>query len=240
MVLAILAILFCVVYTLKLDSNPKIVQTTPNGTLFLQNINTYERAANTLFKNSVLNLNKITINSSGIAKSLKQQFPELADVSIALPLIGHRPVVYITPSQPALVLSNSSGKFVLGSNGIALLKGDLPSSLQGQLPVVDDQTDSQIVLGKTALSSRSTQFIEDVYKQLITQKQKVGTLSLPPKANELDVGLKGQQYYVKMDISGDAREQVGTYLATKKYLARTNATPTVYIDVRVNGRAYYK
>ncbi len=66
-------------------------------------------------------------------------------------------------------------------------------------------------------------------------------MTLPVGTSELDVRLAGQPYSVKFNLeSGTARQQAGTFLATESKLKSQNVTPAEYIDVRVDGRAYYK
>src|SRR3990167_11071266 len=48
-ILATLAIVFSIFYSLKLDSNPKVVQIKSSGNLFLHDEHTYQQAAHKLF-----------------------------------------------------------------------------------------------------------------------------------------------------------------------------------------------
>jgi hypothetical protein len=52
--------------------------------------------------------------------------------------------------------------------------------------------------------------------------------------------INGAGYFVKFNLHGDAREEAGSYLAVKDYLASNQKTPGEYVDVRVENRAYYK
>jgi hypothetical protein len=65
---------------------------------------------------------------------------------------------------------------------------------------------------------------------------------LPAASRELDIHLTGLPYFVKFNLNdnADAKQQVGTFLATRKYLTTHNITPTQYVDARVLGRVYYK
>jgi hypothetical protein len=66
-------------------------------------------------------------------------------------------------------------------------------------------------------------------------------MTLPPATSELDVRVAGQPYFIKFNLqSGDARQQAGTFLATQSHLQSQNIVPSTYIDVRVDGRSYYK
>ena len=69
----------------------------------------------------------------------------------------------------------------------------------------------------------------------------ITSMTLPPAADELDVHLTGVNYYIKFNLANDdARQQVGTFLATQAQLKSQGITPGQYIDVRVDGRAYYQ
>ncbi len=240
-ILAVFVIVGSVFYSLGLNSNPIIVQASNNGNLFLQDTNTYRQAAHTFFNHSILNKNKITVNVSGITTQLKQQFPELAGVTITIPVISHRPMVYIVPSQPSLILRAKNGTYILNNTGLAVLPIARAKNISSlKLPTVDDRSNVAVVQGKTALPKDNVHFITTAYAQLQAQKLSVSNLTLPPLASEIDLRLKGQKYYIKMDMLGDAKEQVGAVIATQQYLKKINQTPTAYIDVRVEGRVYIK
>ena len=241
-IIATAAILLSLLYALELSTNPIIVQPSGANSVFLQPINTYQQAARKLFDQSLLNKNKITVNVSGITVKLKKQFPELSNVTITLPIFSHRPLVYIIPSQPSLLITSSkSVTYVLNDSGVAVLAASqAPHLAELKLPKVDDHSNLSIRLGQAVLSSNDVSFISTVSEQLQAQKQSVKSLTLPSLAEELDLQLEGQNYNVKMDMQGDAKEQVGTLLATIKHLKYTGQTPSSYIDVRVSGRAYYK
>ncbi len=241
MILSVAAIVISFLYVLRLDSNAKVIQSGDTNNVFLQNINTYQQAAHKLFNDSILNSNKITVNISGITRTLQDQFPELANVSITLPLIGHEPLVYITPSQPALVLNNTSGSYVLNDKGVAIIQSyQVPDLAQLNLPTLNDQSGLDVSAGQPALPASELKFITSVYAQFLAQKQRIQTLTLPALASELDVRLKGQSFIIKMHMQGDAAEQVGSFEATFVKLRAAQQLPRSYFDVRIAGRVYYK
>lgn len=240
-ILATAAIVISLLYALGLNSNPIIIQTAGSKNVFLQTNNTYSQSAHKLFNQSLLNKNKITVNVNGITSQLKQQFPELSNVTITLPIFSHQPLIYIVPSQPSVIINGKNGKYILNDSGIAVLPlSKAKNVLELKLPTVDDRSNLTIIPGRAALTSGNVSFITIVYAQLLVQKQSVKELSLPLLANELDLQLAGKNYIIKMDMQSSAKEQVGTLLATIKHLDAGGQTPSTYIDVRVSGRAYYK
>lgn len=239
-VLAGLVILISLGYVLTLNSNPKIIQPADSGSIFLQDINTYKNAAHKLFNQSFLNKNKITVNVSGVTAQLQNQFPELENVSITLPLIGHSPIVYINPSSPAIVLNAQNGSYVLNDKGIAIIPAYRVKNLSDlNLPTIDDKSNISVILGQGTLSTQDISFIKKVFNQLNAQKVTVGSIVLPSSAEELDIKVKGKPYFIKMNMLGDAREEVGAYLAANANLQKQNKQISYY-DVRVEGRVYYK
>lgn len=243
--LAILLIvaLICAVATVSLSSDAKIVPvTTSSNQAFLQPVNTYQAAADKLLADSILNRNKITADTDRVSQQLLAHFPELKTATVSLPLLGHRPVIYLEPAQPALILSQGTTSYVIDSTGRALMQLQPNSSIaKAGLPVVTDQGNLTVKLKQIALSSDTVTFVQIIVQQLAAKHFTVTTMSLPPAASELDVHLASQPYFIKFNLeNNDPLQQVGTFLATQAHLAGQNITPGQYFDVRVDGRAYYQ
>lgn len=244
-IIAALLIIVALANILRLSSNAKIVVLASGaGKEFLQNTAVYQQAASKLFAGSALDSNKITADVSGISTRLKQEFPELASVSITLPLMSHRPIVYIAPSRPLLILSATDGQsYIIDENGRAAMAATkLPTGVNLQLPLVHDKSGLAVRIGSVALPQDQADFIADVSAQLAAEHVMVASFTLPPAASELDAQPNGEPYIVKFNMhsSATARQQVGTYLAVAQQLQQSHVTPSSYIDVRISGRAYYK
>lgn len=236
-IIAVSAILACIIYTFILDSNPKIIQINSSGAVFLQDIHSYEVAAHNLFKETLLNSNKITVNVNGITKKIEEQFPELEKVSITIPVISHRPIVYLTASRPILILNSSNGNYIINNRGIALLPTHKAAeSYKKGLVTLKDPSDIIVKLGKTVIPAQYVSFITEVEYQLEAAKIPIEEFELTDRHGEIHLKLQGKSYYIKMNLAGDAREQTGATIA----LLRTKPSIKQYIDVRVSGRAYYR
>lgn len=235
------AIVVSVINVLSLAPNAKLLplQSSESGS-FLRNQATYQAAADKLLTGSIWNRNKITIDTGTFDRQMEQQFPELSSVSVALPLLAHRPVVYLQPAQPALVLAADNGSFVVDNRGKALLTAD-GSAAQSKLPQVVDQSGLQVQLNHQVLSSENVSFIQTVIAQLAARHVTISSMVLPAGSSELDAHLAGQTYLIKFNLHDDTpRQQAGTFLATIAQLQRKHTLPSKYIDVRVPGRAYYQ
>ncbi len=243
MFIAGVALIVCVLYTLHLNENPKVVTLVPSTTgYFLQPTDIYQSAAAKAFSQSMLNNNKVTVNTVQIQQKLQQQFPELSEVSVTIPLMSHRPIVYIAPTTPSLILATVNGSFILDSNGQALLTTSQVADVEKMgLPTVIDQSAIKVKTGDTALAGTEVSFIQTVVAELKAKQIDIESISLPSAAYQLDVKPRGVGYYVKFNMhEATARQQAGTFLAVRERLSSQGITPGSYIDVRLDGRAYYK
>lgn len=241
-----LVVLASAVYATTLSTTPKIVALGHAASSpFLQKNSVYSQAAEVLLRKSPSSRNKITINAQAIAAEMEQQFPELTDVSVALPLVGHHPTIYIQPTGAAFILATAGhGSFLVDDSGRALVNvNQVPSLVRLRLPVVQDQSGLAVSRGAAVLPATSVSFIKTVIGQLGAKQVALTGLVLPASASELDVQVRdgGHSYRVKFNTqTNNARQQVGTYLAVRQKLQAGNTAPASYVDVRVAGRAYYK
>jgi len=243
LIILLLAIFMSVISAISLSPHAKVLPLkTDNNNLLLHDQSAYQAAADHLLTASIWNRNKLTINTGKIEKQLTAQFPELASTTVTLPLLAHRPLIYIETAQPALLLSTADGTYMLDASGKALLTGAQLGRFNNlTLPLVTDQSGLRVQLNHQVITSQNVGFIQTVVAQLAARHLTIATMTLPATASELDVQVAGQPYFVKFNLaSNTARQQAGTYLATAAQLQKQGITPAQYIDVRVEGRAYYK
>jgi hypothetical protein len=232
--------LICVGKVLYVSGSPKIVVEqagTTAGETFLQSKDVYAAAAAKDFTSGLANHLKLTADVTDISQRLLQQFPELENVSVVLPLIGNRPLVYLTPAQPSLIMQTTEGSnFALNSSGLALAQ---VSQIPADGLVVRDQTGSHPSPGKQVLPGATVSFIKTVAYQLKAAKLQPESFTLPAtSAYELDVKLAGKPYEVRFNLQANALQQSGAVVAAIGHLGDTG--PSQYIDARVPERIYYK
>ncbi len=239
-------LLAIVVYQLQLSSTPHVVSIIPaSDAPFLQDTRVYQLAAGKLIDESVTNRNKLTINTSGIAADMRQQFPELQSVTVGLPFLGDRPTIYVRPADPALVLVAAGDSFVIDQRGRALTEARSQAQMTRlNIPTVTDQSNLSFKLGDQVLSRQTTMFIRTIAQQHRAHNTDIKAMTLPPAASELDVYLADAPYFIKYNIQDNdklaAVQQTGNYFAVRKHLAGKNLIPQQYVDVRLQGRVYYK
>lgn len=237
------AIVLSIGYLLTLNINPKVVPLSSGSTSkLLRGSAEYTKYAHELLAASLLNRTKITIDANGFEAAMKKHFPELSDVVVILPIMGRRPIVQLQAATPALILQVTNGEsYLIDVNGRAIM---LSSSLNDvkslELSTVLDQSGLSVEIGKGILTTSDVSFMATVISQLKVKNIYIESMTLPTIASELHVRVTGQAYYIKFDLHGNARLQLGAYLALKQKLDNDHITPREYIDVRVEEKVYYK
>ncbi len=243
-IFAVIIILFvAVLYEMHLSSNANINIVQPMSYQYLpHSLSAYSKVIAKSINSSLYNSFKLTLNATDIATNLEANFPEIKYVSVTIPLIGSTPNVYLQFRNPELIYSTPNGSYIVDSNGIIVAPIQALSSAEiAKLYTIQTLSTEPMTDGRQVLTPQNVSFIQTVGIALSEKKVTVSKMMLAPAAEELDVYPLGQPYYVKFNIhQTDALQQVGTYLATVATLKQQNKTPSQYIDVRVDGRAYYK
>lgn len=226
--------LVCAGKILLLTPNSKIVVSDAKQDLQLP-VAVYAGRADTLLKSSVLNTNKITLNANGIARDMKQSYPELSSVVVAVPMIGNRPIVYVTPSRAAFMLEAPRGMYTIADNGYVLARLAAPEK---GLVVLAETSARQPEPGKQFLPASTVTFASVVAYQLEKAGYSISRMELPGNAPyELQMQLTGKSYKLRFNVQADALLQSGAAVAT---LQQKTVQPSEYLDARVPGKVYYK
>lgn len=238
----VVAALVSAVNVLTLSPTAKVMPLDGSTSSFLRPVPVYEQAANKILAGSIWNRNKVTVDTSELNKQLQAQFPELANLSVTIPLLAHRPLIYVEPARPALIMQAANGSFVIDSTGKTLARDDGSKVIQElKLPQLNDQSGLKLRLNRQALPAQNVSFIQNITAQLAAKQLAISGMTLPGGASELDVQVAGQPYFVKFNLQrDDPRGQAGTFLATIGALHKQNINPAKYVDVRADGRAYYQ
>ncbi len=241
--MSLIAIILSSLYTTTLSTTPRIDFDTTTNTGVLRPTSEYLSAAEVILSSSIVNMSKITINTDEVGSKLEQQFPELSDVVVSLPLIGRRPIISIVPATPAIILeSNSGGSFIVDTQGRALIPADTISadSLLDTLPRVKDQAGLEASVGAQLLPRDFVAFISQLHSSLSGKGYVITGIDLPVTVNEVHVYAQDTNYFIKFNSELDVLQQVGTYIALSESLNRQGTQVNEYIDVRVAERAFYR
>ncbi len=236
--------LIAIIVGLGLSTRANIDIVQPNGFSYMpHSLAQYQETASLAISSSVFNRFKTTISSNDIAVYMEQRYPEIAYVAVTVPLFGFTPTVHIQLAKPVLIYSvDNAGSYLVSSSGFIVAGAtSVPQSELKGLPDVNTVNSVPYKNQVQVLTSASVTFIETVEQALAIKGVLITKMNLVPMAEELDVYPKGAPYFIKFNLNqSDALSQVGTYLATIANLKKQNILPSQYIDVRLDGRAYYK
>lgn len=91
------------------------------------------------------------------------------------------------------------------------------------------------------ITNRTKEFIAQVEKDLADLGYKVTRVAVPAgKRREIDVYVDGVQYYIKMNVDRGAGVSAEDTDRMIRYIASLPGIVPGYVDVRVEGKAYYK
>lgn len=203
--------------------------------------NNYAEFVDGIINKSLSNKTKITINTKAIEKELLDNFPEVDNASLSLPIVGRRPNLILSVRRPVAVLIAGPDSYIIDSRGFIVSDiKDLALSERQKLPVIIDESGMEVKVGTQILPSDTIDFILNAKHQVESKSLSINKLVLPVRLNELDIYINDQNYYIKTDTTGDARVQLGGYFAVSNSLRSKGISPSEYIDVRVEEKVFYK
>ena len=240
----VIAVVVSLGYISTLDLNPRIVLIDGqevSKAVNLRDQSVYQAAAQDYIKGSIVNRSKFLIDSDGLSREMKKQFPEIAAATVTLPIMGRRPVIELQATRPAFILTSGSTSMLIGTNGVALVNiKDAADVSALNLHAVSDESGVQLEAGKAALPQEQAQFISIIIEQLEKQGFQIESLTIPKSPYDLNVRIKGKGYYGKFNILEDPLQQAGSFIALSKKLENDKINPSEYIDVRVGERVFYR
>jgi cell division septal protein FtsQ len=228
------AVLIALLYSLALSNRPKVI----SSSSAYHDSSVYQTAASQQLA-SLKNRNKITFDQKGLAEALQSRFPEIAAVQTELPLFSQRPTIRLTVAQPSFFLNSPGHSYIISAAGKAVASAnDIPRVRD--LQNIQDQSGYKVISGQQILSTGSVAFINTVIAECARARVPISSLNLPRTPQELDLHAKDQPYYVKFYLDGDALTQTGQFLAARARFKQGTQPPAQYLDVRANGKIFYK
>lgn len=197
--------------------------------------NEYQRTATSYFDAHPLQRFRFMLSSDGLNVALQRAHPEIdASVVSNMPgLAAHRLTIQLRTAIIRWQLGDA--QYFVDQRGVMFQQatGPIPSL------VVTDESGLSAATQQIA-SRRMLQSIGQIVGQISSQGLgsidkvviPVGTL------REVDISLKGRAYRLKMSIDRDARQQVSDAGNALRYIDDHALSPR-YIDVRVEGKAFY-
>ncbi|HET9721522.1 MAG TPA: hypothetical protein VFP32_00630 [Candidatus Saccharimonadales bacterium] len=230
----IIALVFVVGYSLIVNPSPNVIA----NSYAYHPAQSYASAASAQL-GSLKNHNKISFNEQAVILALQKQFPEISGAQVELPFFSQKPTIRLNIAEPSFKLTSGGQTYIIDSQGIVVAKAtDMPNVKN--LPSVVDQSGFSANVGKRVLDYSAVGFINTVIAQCQKAKVPISQLTLPPLPQEMDLRTTDQPYYVRFYLGGDPMVQTGQFLALRNQFSKNHNAPSQYLDVRVDGKVFFK
>lgn len=202
----------------------------------------YEQEIDKQLKSSIFYRDKITFSSDNLSKSIREQFPEVNDIKIIIPLLRHRPIIEISLAKPTAKLVTAQKTYILDEEGRALFEEKYASAQLNTdtLLTINDNSDNEIKLGKPALTERQIAYIREVIGQTSAKGFKPRAFALSGGGTAVDVRFEGLDYFVKFSFEADPKQSSGAFVAVSKHFKQSGGHPQQYIDLRIPEKAFIR
>lgn len=176
-----------------------------------------------------------SVDTAAMSRYVQAVHPEVASVAVARTKNGIRHV--LTLRQPILSWTTRKGQFYVDATGTPFTRNYYREpSLK-----VQDKSGISDSSGGAIISSRFIRFVGLVISAL--QDKGVASVQqvvLPPNTtHEVDFRVSGYNFDIKTSIDRDPAGQAEDIANALSYIAEKGISPS-YIDVRVEGKAFYR
>lgn len=179
--------------------------------------------------------NLMLVDTASLKKNVLAAQPQLADVAISRQWPSGL-LLKVTEQNPNLEWQTDGKTYLLSQEGVIVAEAG-QSSLK--LPIVVDSANLPVKLGDKVAPEQFVQFCLDMISLLPKQGLQVKAMQIPATTNEIYI-TTNRGYYLKFDTTRDTHDEVGDLAKVLNLLKSQNKQPAEYIDLRINGAAYYK
>lgn len=203
---------------------------TPQTTRYQQSIEQY-------FAKRPLERFSFAINHRQFANDMQTTHPELLSVDIDKNWYGGQVAFVLQFRKPLLVWATGGHRFYVDSNGVAFEY----DHFGGKYVSVSDQSGiSPEEAGGTVASNRFINFLGKMVGAVNAGGRGIVTeIIIPASTRQVDLRVEGRGYPIKTHTDRDPLKQAEDVLNALKWMDEKKVTPQ-YIDVRVEGKAYFK
>lgn len=179
--------------------------------------------------------NIFLFDTNSLMADIEREVPSVDVVSVSRQLPSQINVV-VAERQAVARYSSRGVIYVIDKEG-TVIGQQTPSN--ARLPLLVDTTELPVQLGTRPVSAGFIRFGLDVITGLASQGNPAQELRIVETTTE--VWAKGQKgYVIKFDTTRELREQLEAVALVQAQLTKQKKVPAEYIDVRVEGRAYFR
>jgi hypothetical protein len=177
----------------------------------------------------------VSLQNQEFFKLLIADHPEIKQLSLTSNSFGLTHSLHVTFRQPLLQWNVAGKQYYVDSDGVLFENNHFVT------PKVSVEDQSGIAFSDgSAIPQRLIRYIGRMAGAL--QTNQIGIVSrvvVPASSREVDIYLEGRDFAIKTHIDRDAYATAGDIKSSLSYLDGKGIKPQ-YIDVRIEGKAFYK
>lgn len=201
-----------------------------------QNLSKYEKSVE-----EYLNINPSerilsNLNKNALLESLQKDYPEVLSISDIKfnGLTSYK--IYLDFRKPVASWLVDGKEFFVDSEGVSF---NVNNFEKPSLNIIDD-SGAIVSNGKNVASSSFFSFIGKLVSAANKQGLEVSKIRIPPLSlRQVEVSVKGVSYFARMSTADSAEGQIINFKKAIEYFITHKISPN-YIDLRIEGRGYYK
>ena len=201
-----------------------------------QNLSKYEKSVE-----EYLNINPSerilsNLNKNALLESLQKDYPEVLSISDIKfnGLTSYK--IYLDFRKPVASWLVDGKEFFVDSEGVSF---NINNFEKPSLNIIDD-SGAIVSNGKNVASSSFFSFIGKLVFAANKQGLEISKIRIPPLSlRQVEVSVKGVSYFARMSTADSAEGQIINFKKAIEYFGTHKISPN-YIDLRIEGKGYYK
>jgi cell division septal protein FtsQ len=190
-----------------------------------------------IITSSALTQNIIFAPTNKISDELKKQNYQIAEAEVTRSGLNSI-TVKITEQKPSILWLSGNTLSIIGANGHAY-DGDITPIMKDKLVTVVDTTNLPVKKGEKVVTQEFVDFVNAIKEQLPNKGIEVNQYQIGDTTTELRAVTEGG-YYIRFDITRPVEEQLQDLSAVLGQMKKQGKKAAEYIDLRINGKVFYK
>lgn len=189
-----------------------------------------------------------TVDKQALSTAVQSEFGEVQSITLnQVALLQSNVKAELTFREPVFIWKDASKNTrYLDKNGI-LFDQNYTDVNTKELPLIEDESGLVFDAGTTVVSKKTQEFIGALPAVMgrsslpgIKSPSEYNKITIPQSVRELYVYPKNTAYFIKLETSRGVEQQVSELSSLLKFLKKKNITPSKYVDIRLEGKAFYK
>jgi cell division septal protein FtsQ len=210
----------------------KKVQVTGNSAISTSEL---QKAVHAALRQQLFGKSTLTFNAGAVGGYLEQSDLGIKEANVSRSLPGTIKIK-VVERIPSLIWQSGGGKYLLDSDGTII--GPVSAKYQA-LPVVEDSTGLPVKVGGRAVPSQFVSFSREFIRRLPETGLAASQVTVPVTTSEIYISTN-KGFGLKIDTTRPPGDEIADLKLVLGELAKSHQSPSQYIDLRVEHKAYYK